>query len=446
MNIQPSIDLKKVNLQTAVGYLVSLHENEYQWNLLGIKVVGTQEALPIPEGTYEYGDAYMIGNETDGYTMYIWTRADSGVHKEDYWFPIGQFPKPGPQGPRGDGVETFRNISTGAPTYVTYDTTNGISTSFDAQIDYEDNETIMTKSQTVSLITKTPILPGQYISINTTPDNKAVEVKVDDATLQQDYFKIDKSVSDVNAPYVPSYNPTTADKTPIRTSPSNIPNTICYRDANGNCDFNKIYLSNNGLIISNTVFDQTLMVYGLKEDLVITDQTGGTLTASEAYIIKQIAACRIKIQNNVYHRVSPLGRVPAIFMSCGTDGTIYVLTCDTSAKTYTISTLASQATGIYRHGIVMYGSIFNIYIDIYDSNSATYTYSALKTKLATDPSYTAVAHISGEGETHISAALVHYNTSLDNYTIMYHNKQNLTEQVNWTPTQVVDNGTPIYNA
>ena len=40
MNIQPSIDLKKVNLQTAVGYLVSLHENEYQWNLLGVRVVG----------------------------------------------------------------------------------------------------------------------------------------------------------------------------------------------------------------------------------------------------------------------------------------------------------------------------------------------------------------------------------------------------------------------
>ena len=40
MSIQPSIDIKKVNLQTAVGYLVSLHENEYQWNLLGIKVIG----------------------------------------------------------------------------------------------------------------------------------------------------------------------------------------------------------------------------------------------------------------------------------------------------------------------------------------------------------------------------------------------------------------------
>lgn len=192
MNIQPSTDLKKVNLQAAVGYLISLHDNEVDWNLLGIKVIGHIDALPIPEGTYEYGDAYMVGTETP-YDMYIYTRPDGNVHTDGYWFPVGKFPMPGTQGPKGDGVETLTSIDTGSSQYATYDTTGGISATYDAIINYKDSSTGESKSQTVSLSAKTPILPGQYISISN-HDSRNIEVGVDDTALALDYFKINKTL------------------------------------------------------------------------------------------------------------------------------------------------------------------------------------------------------------------------------------------------------------
>ena len=77
---------------------------------LGIKVVGEVENVAdIPEGEYSYGDAYMVGTEAP-YEMYIWTRAN-GNHPEDYWFDVGHFPMPGPQGEPGPGVtDTDHNV------------------------------------------------------------------------------------------------------------------------------------------------------------------------------------------------------------------------------------------------------------------------------------------------------------------------------------------------
>lgn len=74
----------------------------------GIKVVGEVESVDdmptvaeykeeVPD--WEYGDAFAVGTEPP-YTMYILTRAN-GEHEEDYWFNIGVFPMPGPQGEQG---------------------------------------------------------------------------------------------------------------------------------------------------------------------------------------------------------------------------------------------------------------------------------------------------------------------------------------------------------
>ena len=77
-------------------------------NEFGIKVIG-QEASVADMPTvadykennpdWSYGDAYAIGTE-DPYELYILTRAN-GTHPDDYWFNIGEFPQPGPQGPAG---------------------------------------------------------------------------------------------------------------------------------------------------------------------------------------------------------------------------------------------------------------------------------------------------------------------------------------------------------
>ena len=77
-------------------------------NEFGIKVVGQEESavdMPTVEDYKEnnpdwgYGDAYAIGTE-EPYELYILTRAN-GTHPNDYWFNIGEFPVPGPQGPAG---------------------------------------------------------------------------------------------------------------------------------------------------------------------------------------------------------------------------------------------------------------------------------------------------------------------------------------------------------
>lgn len=75
-------------------------EEEGVLNEFGIRVVGQLSSageLPDPT-TYEgeFGDAYAVGTTTP-YTLYIYTRAN-GSYPTNYWFNIGQFPMPGPQG------------------------------------------------------------------------------------------------------------------------------------------------------------------------------------------------------------------------------------------------------------------------------------------------------------------------------------------------------------
>lgn len=82
-------------------------------NEFGIKVVGQEDSVAnMPtvadykenNPDWSYGDAYAIGTE-EPYELYILTRAN-GTHPNDYWFNIGEFPQPGPQGPAGaDGEQ-----------------------------------------------------------------------------------------------------------------------------------------------------------------------------------------------------------------------------------------------------------------------------------------------------------------------------------------------------
>lgn len=82
-------------------------------NQFGIKVVGQVaylNLLPTPQEyetdnpNFEYGDAYAVG-ETSPYSLHILTRANADK-PNDYWFNIGQFPLPGPEGPQGPKGDT----------------------------------------------------------------------------------------------------------------------------------------------------------------------------------------------------------------------------------------------------------------------------------------------------------------------------------------------------
>ena len=108
-----------------------IHEGATVLGEFGIKVVGqvdSESDLPDPtEYEGEYGDAYVVGEETP-YDYYIFTRPFEDVD-DPQWFNLGQFPAPGPQG------ETGATGATGAtPAIVVNATTSTLSAGQDATV------------------------------------------------------------------------------------------------------------------------------------------------------------------------------------------------------------------------------------------------------------------------------------------------------------------------
>ena len=300
----PELDLKKVNLQSAVGYLISLHDNEVDWNLLGIKVIGAIDALPIPAGNYEYGDAYMVGTETP-YDMYIYTRPDGKVHTEGYWLPIGKFPMPGPQGPKGDGLEQVNKWTNGTVSGVTYDTTNGAKVTQTTTVDYTDSTDGSTKKQQFDTTTTLPIVPGKYISMNTTSDNKKMEVKVDDTALALDYFKISKNTYN----YVPWWINGTIEN--LTVSQNADPSTLVIRGPGGHIASQSLYTT---LLIGwNNTWQQADMneVYracrttGTDQIIDKTPTDTGTMSADLLAVFTGTPNSHIIYDNQLYYRMDP---------------------------------------------------------------------------------------------------------------------------------------------
>ena len=86
---------------------------EFTLNNFGIKVLGKVDSeSDIPAGTYDYGDAYLVGL-TDPYDLYIYTRnkeaADSGSFVNVG--PLNVIGQEGPQGPAGPaGVDGYSPV------------------------------------------------------------------------------------------------------------------------------------------------------------------------------------------------------------------------------------------------------------------------------------------------------------------------------------------------
>ena len=75
-----------------------------EFGLTVVEQITSVDDLPSTDSeefaALEYGDTYAVGTE-EPYTLYIKTRAN-GTHPNDYWFNLGLFPLPGPQGPQGE--------------------------------------------------------------------------------------------------------------------------------------------------------------------------------------------------------------------------------------------------------------------------------------------------------------------------------------------------------
>lgn len=310
------------NLQKTVGYLLSLHKAEYEWNLLGIKVVGHVDALPIPDGTYEYGDAYTVGTAAP-YDMWIYTRADA-FHSEAYWFNIGKFPAPGPQGPKGDGLDQINKWNNGTVSNVVYDTTDGAEVTQKTTIDYTDSTDGSTKHQQFDTTTTLPIVPGKYISMNATADNKKMEVKVDDTALALDYVKLDKT----KASAIPQNNSGVITWIPTSLDPEAW--SVVQRNGKGDGNFHKLNFEFIGFKNGGSEIDY----YSLYNNTVGSDYTiektptdTGTLTNTQLVVLKhkeQSKNLRIVYDNQVYYRMvtqsSPDGTLKYIHLDSIEDG------------------------------------------------------------------------------------------------------------------------------
>ena len=299
----PELDLKKVNLQAAVGYLISLHDNEVDWNLLGIKVIGlVPTAEDIPAGEYEYGDAYEVGTEPP-YDLYIYTRPDGKVHTEGYWFPVGKFPMPGPQGPKGDGLEQIMSGGYGNIQSVQYDKANGAQVNGTATVNYVDSTTGMPTSKSFSMASEMPIVSGKYVSIAATSDKKNIEVKVDDTALALDYYKMDKSQTTSTIPY---WDGTKAGT--LNVASGNVANSVVQRDENGNCSFKTVYTSAlKSLSGSVTVGVESIYVAVENPNGIIqkTPTDTGVLTDFDLANITFYKTRQIQYDNKIYYYMDP---------------------------------------------------------------------------------------------------------------------------------------------
>ena len=106
-NIQEQVEKNKQDIAAWTNI-------EFTLNNFGITVLGRVDAeADIPEGTYEYGDAYLVGEE-EPYDIYIFTR-DGG---DGEFIDMGPLTIVGPQGPVGEtgpaGTIEIGTVTTGA--------------------------------------------------------------------------------------------------------------------------------------------------------------------------------------------------------------------------------------------------------------------------------------------------------------------------------------------
>ena len=456
----PELDLKKVNLQAAVGYLISLHDNEYQWNLLGIRVVGVAPTeADIPEGTYEYGDAYEVGTEPP-YDLYIYTRPDGKVHTEGYWFNTGKFPMPGPQGPKGDGLETILTGGFGNIQSVQYDKTHGARVNGTAVVNYVNSSGGMPISKSFLMASDMPIVPGKYVSIASTSDNKNIEVKVDDTALALDYWKINKTVDNS----VPLYQNGKSET--IRAVENAIPNTLVKRGENNSASFNVVGIDalakKNDVNVSQVSLSELRFACNRFNSEYIINKTStdnGSITTTLLNVLQQYPQLHIQYNNQTYYRMDPLdapdGTLNYIHIDSIDDGngrhkaTGKCFSINASTRAWKVFDLdfggSTSTTEIYRHGITMNDANIVVKLDIYDSNSQNYTYEQLKMKLALNPAHCANARIKRSDNTYYysPATIFYWNDSTGNFNLTYNNTEGNSVNVDWTPSVVSDNGTQI---
>ena len=307
------------------------------------------------------------------------------------------------------------------------------------------------------MVSRLPIIPGKYVSMNTTSDNKKMEVKVDDTALALDYFKINKTTS----ASVPAYDPTKG-RIDKKFSFTETGDSLVSRGANGEARFNWILANQWKKFGSSFAIDFYDTVRQLVSGRLIVNKTTsntGTLTVEDLTNLRKLPQYQIQYDNQTYYRMDPMdapdGTLNYIHLDSIEDGngghkaTGKCFSVTVSTRAWKVFDLdfggSTSTTDIYRHGIVMNDANIIVKLDIYDNNSQNYTYEQLKAKLALNPAYCANARIKRSDNTYYysPATITYWNDSTGNFNLTYNNTEGNSVNVNWTPSVVADNGTKI---
>ena len=377
-----------------MGYLISLHDNEVDWNLLGIKVIGHIDALPIPEGTYEYGDAYMVGTKTP-YDMYIYTRPDGNVHTEGYWFPIGKFPMPGPAGK--DGSLADITASTTTNNVVTYDSTDGANIVGTTNISFK-NSAGETKTSSYQNEFYVPIAPGdEYLTMDSDAGNTKVEIKLDKPSLALDFYEVNKTSNGTTS--VPAWDGTKIVSIPYNKNEyAPLKNALVKTGSRGEMSVNRIYFPNvnyegdsSAIIFSGKTYGMERMFLDLwTKDLEIetSSSNSGTLSAGDVWRVQNAKNINILYRGYSHVRQSPIkstGIIRYVSTECF-DNTMIVRTFNINAQSGAWAWIETSFYPTYKHTTQMHVVIpgdDDYYLTIFntDKHGAMYNLNSASTLL-----------------------------------------------------------------
>lgn len=370
-----------------MGYLISLHDNEVDWNLLGIKVIGHIDALPIPEGTYEYGDAYMVGTETP-YDMYVYTRPDGTVHTEGYWFPIGKFPMPGPAGK--DSSPTATTASATINNTVTYDSTDGAHVVGTTNISFKNSAgEIQTHSYPNEFYV--PIAPGdEYLTMDSDPSNTRVQVKLDKPSLALDFYEVNKTSNGTTS--VPAWDGTKIVSIPYNKNEyAPLKNALVKTGSRGEMSVNRIYFPNvnyegdsSAIIFSGKTYGIERMFLDLwTKDLEIatSSSNSGTLSSGDAWRVHNAKNINILYRGYSHIRQTPVtttGIIKYVSTECGENTiTVRSFVVNSQSGSWTWEEKTFPTVSYYTHRVVIYDGSGNAYYTITLTNSRADAYANL---------------------------------------------------------------------
>lgn len=379
-----------------MGYLISLHDNEVDWNLLGIKVIGHIDALPIPEGTYEYGDAYMVGTEPP-YDMYIYTRPDGSVHTEGYWFPIGKFPAPGPAGKDGSLADITKSTTTNNA--VTYDSTDGAHVVGTTNISFQNSagETQTSSYQNEFYV---PIAPGDvYLTMDSDAGNTKVEVKLDKPSLALDFYEVNKTSDGSTS--VPAWDGTKIVSIPYNKNEyAPLKNALVKTGNRGEMSVNRIYFPNVNYEGDTSAFVFNGKTYGIERmfldlwtkdlEIATSSSNNGTLSAGDLWRINNAKNMNVLYRGYSHIRQSPVKNTGIIrYVSTECDGNTiivrsFVLNAQSGTWAWEERTFSNIPT--YKHVTQMHVVIQgddNYYLTIFntDKHGAMYNVNSASTLL-----------------------------------------------------------------